>query len=159
ALQMNNANAGGWYLEGVQDQQVVRGEGLIRGGPDGLLDIENIVLKSANGTPVYVRDVADVEYGSEIRQGASSLNGEGEAVMGVVLQLKGANTNKVIDGVRKKIEVIQKTLPPGVQLTPLYDQSALIKAAVHTVTKALEEAAVLIVVVLALFLWNIRSAL
>ncbi|PPQ35267.1 efflux RND transporter permease subunit [Rhodopila globiformis] len=159
ALQTNNANAGGWYLEGAQDQQVIRGEGLIRGGQDGLLDIESIVLKSVNGTPVYVRDVADVEYGSEIRQGASSLNGEGEVVMGIVQQLKGANTNKVIEGVRKKIEAIQATLPPGVTLTPLYDQSSLIKAAVHTVTKALEEAAVLIVVVLALFLWNIRSAL
>ncbi len=159
ALKANNANAGGWYIEGAQEQQVVRGEGLIRGGRDGLLDIEAIVLKSVDGTPVYVRDVAEVEYGSEIRQGAVSLNGQGEVVMGVVLQLKGANTNDVLAGVRNQIDKIQASLPPGVKLEPVYDQSDLIQKAVHTVSKALEEAAALIIVVLFLFLWNIRSAL
>lgn len=159
ALQSNNTNAGGWYLEGKQEQLSVRGEGLIRGGRDGLLDIENIVLRSVDGTPVYVRDVAEVAYGGEIRQGAVSMDGQGEVVMGVVLQLKGANTNVVIDGIRKKLDTIQSSLPEGVKIVPIYDQADLIQKAVGTVAKALEEAALLIVAVLFLFLWNLRSAL
>jgi cobalt-zinc-cadmium resistance protein CzcA len=159
ALQTNNTNAGGWYLEGQQEQLVVRGEGLIRGGRDGVTDIENVVLKTVDGVPVYVRDVAEVEYGAEIRQGAVSKDGNGEVVMGVVLLLKGANTNRVINGVQKKIGEIQKTLPQGVRLEPIYDQADLIQKAVTTVTEALGEAAILIVIVLFLFLWNIRSAL
>jgi cobalt-zinc-cadmium resistance protein CzcA len=159
ALKANNANAGGWYIEGAQEQQAVRGEGLLRGGRDGLLDLETVVLKSVDGTPVYVRDVAEVEYGREIRQGAVSMDGKGEVVMGVVLLLKGANTNEVIGGIRGKIAAVQASLPPGVTLATVYDQSELIQKAVHTVSKALEEGAALIVVVLFLFLWNVRSAL
>lgn len=159
ALQSNNANAGGWYIEGAQEQLSVRGEGLVSGGPEGLADIESVVLKSVDGTPVFVRDVAKVEYGSEIRQGAVSMNGNGEAVMGVVLQLKGANTNTVIQGIRAKLASVRASLPPDVKIEPVYDQSALILKAVGTVQKALAEAAVLIVIVLFLFLWNIRSAL
>jgi cobalt-zinc-cadmium resistance protein CzcA len=159
ALKANNTNAGGWYIEGRDEQRAVRGEGLIRGSRDGLTDVENIVLKSVDGTPIFVRDVAEVEYGAEIRQGAVSMNGEGEVVMGVVLQLKGANTNTVIETIRQKIGTIQAALPKGVTIVPLYDQADLIQKAVGTVTKALEEAAALIVVVLFLFLWNVRSAL
>ena len=159
ALKANNANAGGWYIEGKEEQLAVRGEGLIRGSRDGITDIENIVLKSVDGTPVFVRDVAEVEYGAEIRQGAVSMNGQGEVVMGVVLQLKGANTNTVIQNIRTKLGVIQASLPEGVKIEPVYDQADLIQKAVGTVRKALEEAAVLIVVVLFVFLWNIRSAL
>lgn len=159
ALQANNTNAGGWYIEGTQEQLVIRGEGLIRGGREGLVDIENIVLKSEDGTPVYIRDVANVRFGSEIRQGAVSMNAEGEVVMGVVLQLKGANTKEVIEGVQKKIQDIQGSLPDGVEIVPVYDQSELVNQAISTVTKALAEAAVLIVIVLFLFLWNVRSAL
>ena len=159
ALKTNNANAGGWYIEGAQEQQAVRGEGLLRGGRDGLLDLETVVLKSIDGTPVYVRDVAEVEYGREIRQGAVSMDGKGEVVMGVVLLLKGANTNEVIGGIRDKIAAGTASLPPGVTLVTVYDQSDLIQKAVHTVSKALEEGAILIVVVLFLFLWNVRSAL
>ena len=159
ALKANNANSGGWYIEGKETQLSVRGEGLIQGGRAGLTDIEEVVLKTVDGTPVFVRDVARVEYGSEIRQGAVSMNGEGEVVMGVVLQLKGTDTNSVIQGIRKKVQAIQATLPQGVTIVPVYDQADLIQKAVGTVRKALEEAAVLIVVVLFLFLWNIRSAL
>ena len=159
ALKANNANSGGWYIEGKEEQLSVRGEGLIRGGREGLADIEEIVLKTVDGTPVYVRDVAAVEYGSEIRQGAVSVDGKGEAVMGVVLQLKGADTNSVIQNIRKKVDTVQATLPEGVKIEAIYDQADLIQKAVGTVRKALEEAAVLIVVVLFLFLWNIRSAL
>lgn len=159
ALQANNTNAGGWYIEGQQEQLVVRGEGLIRGGREGLTDIENVVLKSVDGVPIYVRDIATVEYGAEIRQGAVSKDGDGEVVVGVVLQLKGANTNSVIQNVRKKIADIQRSLPEGVKIEPIYDQADLIEKAVATVTEALGEAAVLIIIVLFLFLWNVRSAL
>lgn len=159
AIKNNNTNAGGWYIEGSQEQLVVRGEGLIRGGEEGLTDIENIVLKSRSGTPVYVRDVADVKFGTEIRQGAVSLDGKGEIVSGVVLQLKGANTKKVIEGIQERVLKLHASLPPGVSIVPIYDQSDLVNKAISTVTKALAEAAVLIIVVLFLFLWNIRSAL
>jgi len=159
AIKNNNRNAGGWYLEGEQEQLVIRGQGLIRGGQDGKTDIENIVLKSVDGTPVYIRDVADVEYGPEIRQGAVTMNGEGEVVMGVVLQLKGANTKRVIEAVRQKVETLQSSLPEGVRIVPIYDQAHLVDKAVETVTSALSEAAILIIIVLFLFLWNIRSSI
>ena len=159
AIEANNNNAGGWYIEGAQEQLVVRGVGWIRGGREGLTDLENIVLKSEDGTPVYVRDVAEVAYGSEIRQGAVTMNGEGEVVMGIVLQLKGANTKAVIDRIRTKLTSIQRSLPEGIRIVPVYDQADLVEKAVETVSKALIEAAVLIVIVLALFLWDVRSAL
>ena len=159
ALQANNNNAGGWYIEGAQEQLVVRGVGWIRGGREGLVDLENIVLKSDDGTPVYIRDVAEVSYGSEIRQGAVTMNGEGEVVMGIVLQLKGSNTKAVIDRIRTKLTSIQNSLPEGVKIVPVYDQADLVEKAVETVSTALIEAAVLIVIVLALFLWDVRSAL
>src|SRR3546814_10962845 len=101
-----------------------------------------------------VRDVAAVEYGAEIRQGAVSVKGDGEVVTGVVLQLKGANTRQVLSDIRKKVEGIQKSLPAGVRIVPIYDQSMLGEKAVTTVIKALAEADVLIVVVLFIFLWN-----
>lgn len=159
ALTNNNRNAGGWYIEGSQEQFVVRGEGLIRGDRAGIVDIENIVLKSVEGTSVYIRDVAEVEYGAEIRQGSVTMDGRGEVVMGIVLQLKGANTKAVIDSVKRKVAELQDALPDGVRITPVYDQADLVDKAVKTVQDALLEAAVLIVVVLALFLWNVRSAL
>ena len=159
ALKANNTNAGGWYIEGRETQLSVRGEGLIQGGEAGLADIGDIVLKTVDGTPVFVRDVAIVEYGSEIRQGAVSMDGKGEVVMGIVLQLKGTDTNSVIQSIRKKVDAIQATLPPDVKIASVYDQADLIQKAVGTVRKALEESAFLIVAVLFLFLWNIRSAL
>ena len=159
AIAANNTNAGGWYIEGDQEQLVVRGEGLIRGGTEGVTDIESIVLKSVDGTPVYVRDVARVAYGPEIRQGAVTMDGRGEVVMGIVLQLRGANTTKVVEGVRAKVEALQATLPEGVRIVPVYDQADLVSHAVSTVVEALSEAALLIVVVIFLFLWNVRSSL
>ncbi len=159
ALATNNSNAGGWYLEGEHEQMVIRGEGMIRGGPEGLKDLENIVLKSVDGSPVYVRDVAEVGFGGEIRQGAVSLNGKGEAVMGIILQLKGANTKKVITAVREKVKTIQASLPAGVKINPIYDQADLVEKSVSMVSKALMESAVLIFLVLFFFLWNVRSSL
>ena len=159
AIHGNNTNAGGWYIENDDEQSVVRGEGLIRGGSEGLEDIRSIVLKSIDGVPVYVRDVATVAFGPEIRQGAVTMNGQGEIVMAIVLQLRGANTKKVIERVKDKIDNIGPSLPPGVSIEPIYDQATLVTKAVSTVTDALMEAAVLVAIVLFLFLWNIRSAL
>jgi cobalt-zinc-cadmium resistance protein CzcA len=159
AIEANNSNAGGWYLEGEEEQLVVRGEGLIRGGPRGLEDLRNVVLASSDGTPVFIRDVAEVAYGPEIRQGAVTLDGGGEVVTGIVLQLKDANTRRVIDAVRNRIDEIRAALPHGIEIVPIYDQSALVDKAVATVTDALAEAALLIVIVLFLFLWKVRSAL
>ena len=159
ALLANNRNAGGWFIQQGAEQIVVRGVGLIRPGAAGLTDIRNIVLKTIDGTPVYLRDVATVEIGAEIRQGVVTMNGQGEVVMGVVLQLKGANSNAVISRVREKMIAIQRALPAGVKIKTIYDQSDLVGKAVKTVSDALLEAAVLIVIVLFLFLWNVRSAL
>lgn len=156
----NNTNAGGWYLSRGSEQLVIRGVGWVRGGREGLTDIEQIVLKHEGGIPVYIRDVAEVEYGSEIRQGAVTRDGKGEIVTGIVLQLAGANTREVIEEVRKKVDEINRTAAAeGFQVVPYYDQADLVDKAVGTVTTALIEAAVLIVVVLFLFLWNARSAL
>jgi heavy metal efflux system protein len=159
AIQQNNTNAGGWYIEKEDEQFVVRGEGLIRGKKDGLVDIENIVLKSFDGTPIYIKNIATVEYGSEIRQGAVTMNSDGEVVMGIVLQLQGANTKKVIINVKEKMDEIQKTLPEGVSIVPVYDQEILINKAISTVVSALGEASVLIVIILLIFLGNFRASL
>jgi len=159
AIQGNNTNAGGWYIEKDDEQSVVRGEGLIRGGLEGLADIRGIVLKTVGGVPVYVRDVATVAFGPEVRQGAITMNGQGEIVMAIVLQLRGANTKKLINRIKDKIDTIGPSLPPGVTIEPIYDQATLVTKAVSTVTEALMEAAVLVAMVLFLFLWNIRSAL
>jgi cobalt-zinc-cadmium resistance protein CzcA len=159
AIAANNTNAGGWYIEGDQEQIVVRGEALIHGGSEGLEDIRAVVLKTVDGVPVYVRNVAQVEFGPEIRQGVVTMNGRGEIVMGIVLQLRGANTKKVINRVKEKIAAIQPSLPPGVRIEPIYDQATLVGKAISTVTDALMEAAVLILIVLFLFLWSVRSTL
>lgn len=159
AIQANNSNAGGWYIEGAQEQLVVRGEGLLHGGAEGLADLRAVVLKTVEGTPVYVRDVARVAFGPEIRQGAVTMNGHGEIVMAIVLQRRGANTKKVIERVKARIAALQPSLPPGVSTEPIYDQARLVTKAVSTVTDALMEAAGLVLVVLFLFLWSLRAAL
>ncbi len=158
-LGKNNRNAGGWYLDQGSEQFVIRGTGLIRGSDEGLTDLGNVVVKSIDGTPVYVRDIAEVAYGGEIRQGAVTMNGQGEVVAGIILMLKGANTKEVIGLVEEKIAAIQKTLPRDVRIVPVYDQSDLVSHAVKTVTDSLLISVLLIVIVLFLFLWNIRSAL
>ena len=156
-IRQSNRNAGGWYMERGSEQLVVRGVGLIRGGPEGLLDLEHIVIKHERGTPVFVRDVAEVAFGAEIRQGAVTKDAKGEVVSGIVLQLKGANTKEVIDRVKDKVAAIR--LPKGVRIVPYYDQADLVERAIRTVQSALGESAILIVAVLLLFLWNLRSAI
>ena len=160
AVRRNNSNAGGWYLPRGEEQLIIRGVGRIRGGAQGLLDLENIILKHVEGVPIRVRDVAQVAYGSEIRQGAVTRNGEGEIVTGIVLQLIGANTRKVIEGVRKKVADLNRIAErDGFRIVPYYDQAHLVDKAVGTVTNALLQAGVLVTAILFLFLWNLRSAL
>jgi cobalt-zinc-cadmium resistance protein CzcA len=159
SIAQNNTNAGGWYIEGDTEQLVVRGEGLIHGGDEGLSDIADIVVKTVDGTAVRIKDLADVHFGPEIRQGVVTMNGEGEVVLGIALKLKGANTMKVIEGIRQRLPQIQDSLPREVKIVPVYDQADLVEKAISTVTESLGEAAVLIVIVLLLYLGNLRSAL
>ena len=167
AIEDNNRNAGGWYLDRGAEQLVIRGVGWLRSGESGLKDIGNIPLKDVDGIAVRISDVANVEFGPEIRQGAVTMTRRddkgkpeslGEVVAGVVLKRMGANTKAAIDGINERLPAIQMALPEGVRLEPVYDQSALVEQAVTTVSKALLEAFVLIVVVLMLFLLNLRAS-
>ena len=167
AVEANNRNAGGWYLDRGAEQLVIRGVGWLRSGEDGLRDIGNVPLKDVDGVPVRVQDVASIQFGPEIRQGAVTMtrrdaNGNpeslGEVVAGIVLKRMGANTKAAIDGIKERLPAIQMALPEGVTLEPVYDQSDLVSQAVNTVSKALLEAFVLIVIVLMLFLVNLRAS-
>lgn len=157
AVEQNNANAGGNILEKNAERFIVRGVGLIK----TLADIEQIVVKEEGGTPVYVRDVAEVRVGHAIRHGAAVINGKHEAVTGIVLMLRGGNAREVVQAVKTKIDDIHqhKLLPGGLRIVPFYDRIELITSALNTVYKALFEGVVLVVVVLFLFLGNVRSAL
>lgn len=167
AIEANNRNAGGWYLDRGAEQLVIRGVGWVRSDNAGLEDIGNIPVKDSRGVPVKVSDVAEVVFGPEIRQGALTLTRRGadgqleplgEVVAGIVLKRMGANTKATIEGVKARLPAIQAALPKGVTIEPFYDQGDLVDKAVHTVVKALLEAFVLIVVVLLLFLMNLRAA-
>lgn len=168
AIEENNRNAGGWFLDRGQEQLVIRGVGWVRSEANGLRDIGNIPVKENDGVVVRIKDVAAVKLGDEIRQGASSMSARtkdgksisyGEVVIGIVLKRAGSNTKATIDGVKERLSVVQKALPAGVILEPIYDQGDLVEKAVQTVSKALIEAFVLIIVVLLLFLMNLRASL
>ncbi len=168
AIQKNNRNSGGWFLNRGAEQLVIRGVGWVRAGEEGLRDIRNIPLKDHDGVVVRVSDVAEVGFGGEIRQGAVTMTRRdaegkpetlGEVVVGIVLKRLGANTKATIDAVKQRLPAIQQALPDGVTIEPFYDQADLVEQAVDTVSKALVEAFVLIVVVLLLFLLNLRATL
>ncbi|MFM9972550.1 MAG: efflux RND transporter permease subunit, partial [Burkholderiales bacterium] len=157
ALARNNANAGGGVLPQKAEQYLVRGIGLIK----DLDDIRNIVLKEVRGTPVYVRDVAEVTLGDEVRHGAMIKNGDTEAVGGVVMMIRAGNAKEVVERIKKRVAEIndKNMLPGGLKIVPYYDRSELVDAALWTVTKVLLEGIVLVVVLLVLFLGDLRSAL
>ena len=166
ALERNNTNVGGWYMNRGQEQLVIRGSGWLDHGKQGLEQIRQVPLKTIDGTTVTVGNVARVELGSEIRQGAVSMmrktaDGDvenlGEVVSGIVLKRMGANTKATIDGVNARIERINQALPDGVRFEAFYDQADLITQAVQTVVNALLLAFIFIVVILALFLMNLRA--
>ena len=165
AVEKNNGNVGGWYMPRGQEQLVIRGTGWLGSGKEGLQQLRQIPLKTVDGVSVTLGQVADVEVGSEIRQGAVSMSrkvdGEvnqlGEVVSGIVLKRMGSNTKATIDGVKKRIPLIQQALPEGVIFEPYYDQADLIQKAVSTVAYSLLIAFVFIIAVLALFLLNMRA--
>ncbi|HMS82063.1 MAG TPA: CusA/CzcA family heavy metal efflux RND transporter [Nitrospira sp.] len=157
AVSKNNANAGGNILEKHAEKYIVRGTGLIR----SLEDIERIVVRETGGTPVYVSDVSQVVINHAVRHGATVLNGDREVVSGIVLMLRGGNARDVVQGLKARVEEIHTKglLPNGLRIIPFYDRIELITEALNTVYKSLGEGVVLVVVVLFLFLGNIRSAL
>lgn len=155
AIRANNRNVGGGYIERGPEEYLIRGIGLV----ESLSDIGNIIVAERNGTPVYVRNVAAVAFGPEVRRGAVTMNGQGEVVSGIVLKRIYENTSKVIAAVKAKIADINTSLPKGVRAVAYYDQSELVERAVGTVRDALLEGALLIVVILFLLLGNVRSAL
>jgi len=166
ALERNNTNVGGWYMNRGQEQLVIRGTGWLDHGEKGLEQIRQVPLKTVDGTTITVSDVAQVALGSEIRQGAVTMTRKnaddkvenlGEVVSGIVLKRMGANTKATIDGVNARIERINQALPEGVRFEAFYDQADLITQAVQTVVNALLLAFIFIVVILALFLMNLRA--
>ncbi|MFD0913495.1 efflux RND transporter permease subunit [Methylophilus luteus] len=156
ALARNNANSGGGILQHHAEQYLIRGVGLVQ----NLDDIRNMVLKEENGIPVYIRDVAEVTIGHEVRVGVVLKNGDTESVGGIVIMMRGGNAKEVVSRIKARVEEINSKgmLPHGLQIVPYYDRSELVDAALHTVTKVLIEGIILVVVVLFLFLGDIRSS-
>jgi cobalt-zinc-cadmium resistance protein CzcA len=154
-IERNNANSGGSFLTRGWEQSYVRGVGLFQ----SIADIEDVVLHAKDGTPVYLKDVADVRIGPQTRQGAVSKDGKGETVAGMVIMLRGANSKFVVDSVKKAIPAIQASLPKDVILKPFYDRTALIQACIKTVSDALMQGGLFVVLVLFMFLGNARGAI
>ena len=156
ALETNNQNTGGAYIEKQSTVLYIRSEGLI----GSLSDIGNIAVKNTeNGTPLFIKDVADVRIGSAIRYGAMTYNGEGEVAGAVVMMLKGANSSQVIKDVKVRIEQTKKILPEGVEIEPFLDRTKMVNNAIGTVETNLMEGALIVVFVLVLFLGNFRAGL
>ncbi len=156
ALEMSNRDVGGSVIEMSEREYMIRGLGYIKNIPD----IEDIVLKvDRTGTPIKIRDVARVELGPEERRGITELNGEGEAVGGIVVMRFGGNALDVIHGVKEKLKELQAGLPPGVRITPVYDRSDLIHRAVDTLKEKLIEESIIVSIVCIIFLLHFRSAL
>ncbi|HEX9825439.1 MAG TPA: CusA/CzcA family heavy metal efflux RND transporter, partial [Flavobacteriaceae bacterium] len=156
ALESNNQNTGGAYIEKNDKALFIRSEGLV----GSINDIENILVKQTeDGIPILISDVAKVQTGTAIRYGATTRNGEGEVVSAIVMMLKGANSAKVIAEVKNKIATISKTLPEGVIIEPFLDRSKLVDNAIGTVTTNLVEGALIVIFILLLLLGNWRAGL
>lgn len=156
ALEENNENTGGAYIEKNLNAYFIRSEGLV----SDLDDIRTMLVKSnADGIPVLIKDVAKVQLGSAVRYGATTRNGEGEVVSAIVMMLKGENSAEVIDNVKSRIEEIRKTLPEGVTIEPFLDRTKLVDTAIGTVTTNLTEGALIVIFVLLLLLGNLRAGL
>jgi len=155
ALEANNQNTGGAYIEKNHQANFIRGEGLVR----SLEDIKSITIKNLNNIPITVGDIATVQYGAAIRYGAMTQDGDGEVVGGMVMMLNGANSNKVIKNVKTRIAQIEKSLPEGVTIEPLLDRSKLIAETTSTVSTNLIEGALIVIFVLIFLLGNWRGGL
>lgn len=154
ALGNNNANAGAGYIEHGGEQYLIRAPGQVK----TLEEIEQIIVGSNGGTPIYIRDVATVSLGKELRTGAATKNGQ-EAVLGTVFMLMGENSRTVSERVAAKMEEVNRTLPPGLEVKTVYNRTTLVDAAINTVKTNLLEGAILVIVILFLFLGNIRAAI
>src|SRR6266700_2232569 len=155
AIKMSNADVGGRIFEVATTEYFIRGRGYIK----KIEDIENIVLKVENGTPVDLKSIATVHLGGDIRRGVAELDERGETVGGIVVMRYGENALNVIDGVKKKIEEIKSSLPTGVRIVPTYDRSELIRRAIATLREKLLEESIVVALVCIVFLWHVRSSL
>lgn len=155
ALEKNNENTGGAYIDKKPNAYFIRGIGLI-GSMD---DIKNIVIKKVNNIPVLVKDVAEVDLGNAVRYGSVTYNGEKEVVGGIVMMLKGANSAAVVERVKAKMEIIKKSIPDDVEIEAYVDRTSLVNRAVGTVKTNLIEGALIVLLVLILFLGNLRAGL
>ncbi|MFM1759435.1 MAG: hypothetical protein RLY75_705, partial [Pseudomonadota bacterium] len=157
ALARNNANSGGGQLPTYSERYLIRGVGLIT-KPE---DIGKIILKEVKGIPVYVKNVAEVAIGSEVRQGAAIKNGYTESVAGIIQMIRGGNAREVVNRIKLKVAEINegKLLPDGLQIVPFYDRTDLVNAAMFNVAKVLVEGVILVIILLFLFLGDVRSSL
>lgn len=154
-VRANNLNVGAQYLESNSEQFIIRSVGLAKGIPD----IENIVVKTVDGRPVYLSELAEIKIGGAIRRGLQTRNGEGEVVAGMAIKLYGTNASTVIERVEKKIEEINRTLPEGVSIVPYYQQKDIVEGAVNTVSNALIQGIILVALVLLIFMGGFRPSL
>jgi cobalt-zinc-cadmium resistance protein CzcA len=154
ALAQTSSVAGGNYIEHNKEQYIVRGLGLA----ENLDDVRNTVITSHGGVPIFVKDIATVELGPEVRQGAVTADGEGEHVSGIIMMLRGENSRAVIERVKEKVKAVNESLPKGVSIKPYYDQTDLVHRTIQTVETNLLEGGLLVVAVLALFFRNLKAA-
>jgi cobalt-zinc-cadmium resistance protein CzcA len=155
ALEQNNQNTGGAYIDKKPNAYFIRGVGLVT----SIEDVQNIAVKTTGGIPIFIKDIADVRFGFATRYGAMTYNGEVDAVGGVVMMLKGENSNEVVNRIKEKIPTIQKSLPNDIVIEPYLDRTDLVKRAMSTVEKNLIEGALIVIFVLVLFLGNFRAGL
>ena len=156
AIENNNQNVGGNIIERYSEQYIVRGIGLIK----NIADIESIVLKSHEGIPLFLKDVGKIKEAEAIRQGASLINGKEECVGGIVMMLRGDNSRDVVQRVEQKVKEINESniLPEGIKIVPYYDRSEIVNSSVGTVTKALLEGSILVLIILYLLLRSFRGS-
>ncbi len=155
AIAANNRNVGGQYIEIGSEEYLVRGLGLLK----TLDDIRNITVLEHNGIPIKLSDVAEIAYGPDVRRGVVNHNGEDEVVAGIVLKLHGENTSRVIHALHEKLNDVRASLPKGVSIVPYYDQATLVDNASKTVENALFQGILLVLIVLAVALWNLKASL
>lgn len=155
ALESNNENTGGAYIDKKPYAYFIRGIGMV----SNIDDISKIVVKNQNGIPILIRDIAKVQIGSSIRYGAVTKDGKGEEVSGMVMMLKGENSGEVVKRVKEKMEQIKKSLPEGVSIEPFMDRTKLVNKAIHTVQTNLIEGALIVIFILVLLLGNWRAGL
>jgi len=155
ALEKNNQNTGGAYIDKKPNAYFIRGIGLAT----SIEDVKNIAVKTNGAVPIFIKDVADVRFGHAVRYGALTYNGEVDAVGGVVMMLKGENSNEVVQRIKEKLPTIQQSLPEDVVIEPYLDRTDLVGRAISTVEKNLVEGALIVIFVLVLFLGNLRAGL